>query len=147
MKKPNKKNIVAILAGVAVAAGVTASAASLGGVSTEWLGANSNQVASPITGGLNVTWDTVYNAGTKFYVLDDFTVETIDSDETLPVGAEIDLTLQLTGNDSEAFSGSIGTGGAVQFTGTTPLIPAHAVEGVSVVVTGGGSVDADASRR
>lgn len=145
MNKPRKKNAVALLAGVAVAAAVTASAASLGGISTEWLGANSNTVASPITGGLNVTWETAYNSAEGYYVVTDFEVDTI-TDETLPVGADIKLTLQLTGNAVKEFSGSIGTDGGVDFTGTFPLVAAHDVEGVSVVLVGGGVTDADAAR-
>lgn len=142
MNKPRKKNIVAVLAGVAVAAAVTASAASLGGISTEWLGANSNVVASPITGGLSITWDTAYSSTAGHYIVTDFELDTIDDSETLPEGADIQLALQLTGAKVAEFEGTIGSGGSVDFDGTFPVIAAHDVEGVSVVLIGGGKVAA-----
>lgn len=142
MKKPSKKNILAVFAGVAVAAAVTASAASLGGLSTQWLGANSNVVEPQIQNGLDVTWDTAYDAASGYYVVDGFTVATSNDDESLPEGAELKLTLKLTGDATQEFTGAIGTDGSIVFD-TTPLVAAHDVVGVSVVIVGGGSETAD----
>lgn len=144
MKKPSKKNVVAVLAGVTVATAVAASAASLGGLTTQWLGANSNVVSSPVTGGVNVTWDTDYDADLGYYVVTDFTLDTIDETETLPTGAEVQLTLQLADSATEEFEGTVTGDGTVDL-GTVPAIAAHDVEGVSVVITGGGADSADRS--
>lgn len=141
MKKPSKKNVVAVLAGVTVATAVAASAASLGGLTTQWLGANSNVVSSPVTGGVNVTWDTDYDADLGYYVVTDFTLDTIDETEKLPTGAEVQLTLQLA-DSTEEFEGTIESDGTVDL-GTVPEIAAHDVEGVSVVIAGGGAESAD----
>ncbi|WP_420115168.1 hypothetical protein [Pseudactinotalea sp.] len=142
MKKPSKKNVVAVLAGVTVATAVAASAASLGGLTTQWLGANSNVVSSPVTGGVNVTWDTAYDASLGYYVVTDFTLDTIDDAETLPTGADVQLTLQLADSDTEEFEGTVTSDGTVDL-GTVPAIAAHDVEGVSVVIAGGGADSAD----
>ncbi|WP_156253590.1 hypothetical protein [Pseudactinotalea terrae] len=142
MKQLRKKNVVAVLAGVAVATAVAASAASLGGLTTQWLGANSNVVQSPITGGLDVTWDTAYDADLGYYIVSGFTIDTTDETETLPQGADVQLTLQLAEGTAEV-EGTVATGGTVDFTTTLPDIAAHDVEGVSVVVTGGGSTAID----
>ena len=146
MQKNRKKKMIAILGGVAVAAAVGASAASLGGITTDWLGANSNVVQSPVTGGLQVDWDTAYDADLGYYVVSAFTLDTIDDTETLPEGAEVKLALDL-GDDTEEFEGIIADDGTVDFdTAAFPVIAAHDVEGVSVVLVGGGSSDADAAR-
>lgn len=145
MKKLRKKNVVAILAGVAVATAVTASAASLGGLTTQWLGANSNVVASPVTGGVDVTWDTAYSADLGYYVVSGFELDTVKDGEVLPEGADVKLTLQLA-EGTEEFEGTVDGDGNVDLDATLPTIAAHDVEGVSVVVTGGGSAAADAGR-
>lgn len=145
MKKLKKKNVVAVLAGVAVATAVAASAASLGGLTTQWLGANSNVVASPVTGGVDVTWETSYDAGLGYYVVSGFTLETAAADETLPAGADVKLTLQVDGDATE-FAGVVDADGDVDLDATLPTIAAHDVDGVSVVVSGGGSAAADATR-
>lgn len=146
MQKLRKKNIVAVLAGVAVAAAVTASAATLGGLTTQHLGANSNDVAGQIDNGLTVTWDTSYDASKKYYVVDDFTVQTTDATEELPEGAEIKLTLVLTDGDPAEFVGTIGEDGAVELDTTGLSVPAHGVVGASVVVIGGGDTAGDIDR-
>lgn len=140
--KLRKKNVVAVLAGVAVATAAAASAASLGGLTTQWLGANSNVVQSPVTGGVGVDWDTAYDADLGYYVVSGFTLDTTDADETLPEGAEVQLTMQLADGTTE-FEGTIDADGTVDFgAAALPDIAAHDVEGVSVVVVGGGSATA-----
>ncbi|GAB2623368.1 hypothetical protein [Pseudactinotalea suaedae] len=137
--KLRKKNVVAVLAGVAVATAVAASAASLGGLTTQWLGANSNVVQSPVTGGLDVDWDTAYDAALGYYVVSGFTLDTTDAKETLPEGADVQLTLELAEGTTE-FEGTIDAEGTVDFgAAALPSIAAHDVEGVSVVLVGGGS--------
>lgn len=144
--KLRKKNVVAVLAGVAVATAAAASAASLGGLTTQWLGANSNVVQSPITNGLDVEWDTAYDAELGYYILSDFTLETTDAQEVLPEGADVQLTLQLANDATTEFEGTIASDGTVDFgAAALPDIAAHDVEGVSVVVIGGGSATADNS--
>lgn len=143
MKQPRKKNVIAVLAGVAVAAAITASAATLGGIATDWLGANSNDVESPIDNGLQVSWDTSYDQQAKYYVVDDFTIETIDESESIPEGAEVKLALQLSSSDTPIeLTGTVDAAGNIEVDGLTS-VAAHDVVGVSVVVVGGGSTAAD----
>ncbi len=142
MQKPTKKrNVVAVLAGVAVATAVAASAASLGGITTQWLGANSNVVQAPVTDGLTVSWETRYDSANQYYVVSGFTLTPTTG--TLPVGAEVALTLTGANSLSEELTGTVVEGGTVDLDGSLPTIAAHAVEGVSVVIVGGGAVAGD----
>lgn len=139
MKKLPKKNVMAVLAGVAVAVAVTASAATLGGLDTQHLGANSTEVVAPVTKGVSVTWDTRYDATAKHYVVDDFDL-TAGGGQTIPADAEVRITL--TGENGASLGEFVSTNGGDSYTGPS-TIAAHDVEGASVAIIGGGSSTGD----
>lgn len=133
VNKPRKKNALALLAGVAVAAVVTASAATLGGVNAQELGADSNDVVAPITEGVSVTWDTSYHPGKGHYVVDGFTL-TPTGDETIPADAEVQVTV--SGTNGEKLAEYTGTGGGyMELDDTDAIVAAHDVHGAAVVIT------------
>lgn len=142
MKKPRKKNVVAVLAGVAVAAAIASSAATLGGLQTDNLGANSNVVESPIEGGVAVSWTTGFNSaidGVGGYAVDSVHLATVDSDEEFPAGSRIEVTLiDINGSAITAgVIGSLGTEGNSVTLTPAATVAAADVYGVSVVVNGG----------
>lgn len=146
MKKPRKKNVVAVLAGVAVAAAIASSAATLGGLRTDSVGANSNSVASPINDGVAVSWTTSYGGFGSGYLVDGVTLTTI-GDEEFPAGAEVKVTL-VDENDAPLGSEFVYTVGASAVESITlgPAgVAAADVYGVSVVVDGGAVTEITAS--
>ncbi|MGC0251007.1 hypothetical protein [Pseudactinotalea sp. Z1748] len=133
MNKPRKKNALALLAGVAVAAAVAASAATLGGVNAQELGADSSEVVAPITEGVSVTWETSYDAGQGYYVVDGFTL-TPTGAETIPADAEVQVTV--SGANGEELAEYTGTGGGyMEVDGSDTIVAAHDVYGAAVVIT------------
>ena len=62
-----KKLMIGLIAGTAVFAAVFGAAATLGGITTEDLGADSNTVASCDTGGVDTSYTVVYS-GTEYEV-------------------------------------------------------------------------------
>ncbi len=74
-----KKKVIAVVAGLAIAGAVGASAASLGGVGGEDLGADTGDVAACDTDGIDVDWRPVFNAARGEYVAR-FTLADIDLD-------------------------------------------------------------------
>lgn len=135
-----KKKLVAVVAGIAVFAAVSASAATLGGVRTDNLGANSNSVTGPIQNGVAVTWDVAYDAVAGEYVVNGATLATLDPLETIGAGAEI--LLAITAADGTLLTEVAGTGTSV----VVPGVPAIDVYGVSVVVNGGSTTAAVATQ-
>jgi len=140
--KNRKKKLVAILAGVAVAAAVSASASTLGGAYAHGLGADVATTSSVLTQGVVVTWDTEYQAGG--YVVKNVTLQAKGTNETIPAGADVKLTV--TGNtagDPAAAAGKLTeltkkTSAAAKSV-TLPVtgtVPAHDVVGVAVVIDG-----------
>jgi hypothetical protein len=141
--KNRKKKLVAILAGIAVAAAVSASASTLGGTATDAMGADLAATKSAVTKGVVVAWDTAYSATAKEYVVTGVTLKTKDATEKFPTGSEVKLTV--TGNSDgdaskplAALSTPLTKTGAntteVSWTGLD--IPAADVLGVAVVVDG-----------
>ena len=127
-----KRKTIAVVAGIAVFAAVSASAATLGGLKTDDLGANSNAVAGQLTGGVNVSFTTAYDSTLGGYKVTGVTL-TANGSETFPTTGAVSLTLK---GASGASLGTItGTGGTLTYSGTT--IAAHDVQGVSLVVNGG----------
>ncbi len=138
--KIQKKALIAIIAGAAVAAAVGASAASIGGIQTSDIGANSNSVKAQLTTGVRVTWTTAYDQTDGTYVISAVSLTNpIDGSALeLPNGAEVKLTLkQADGSSLGEYVGAV-VSGALAWT-TTPVTPVKAADvvGVSVAVNGG----------
>lgn len=76
----SKRKTLAVVAAVAAFAAVSASAATLGGITSGSLGADTKVVASCDTvGGVSVTYANSYDSATKEYVVDGVTVAGIDA--------------------------------------------------------------------
>jgi hypothetical protein len=123
---------IAIVAGVATFAGVTASAATLGGIKTADVGANSNAVAPQLSGGLVATFATAYNSTVGYYTVNSVTLTRISGGESIPATAIVRVTLK----------GAAGTFGEYVQTGGTAVaitvpVAAADVTGISVVINGG----------
>lgn len=136
-----KKGVIAILAGLAVAAAVSASAATLGGAETSDIGANSNTVKAQLATGVRVSWTTAYNQTAGTYVVNgvSLTKATDGTALVLPTGAEVKITLKKAdGSALGEYVGTVATGGAPTWS-TTPstAVKAADVAGVSLVVNGG----------
>jgi hypothetical protein len=131
---------VALVASVAVFAGVSASAATLGGLSTSDVGANSNTVAAQLTGGVSVQFTTAYDATVGYYKVTQVQLTPISTSQSFGVNSTIRLTLKGAANASlgeftQVFTNAIS--GAAAFIPITGTLAASDVQGVSVVVNGG----------
>ena len=84
-----KRKAVAVVAAAAVFAVVSASAATLGGITTDAFGADQGAVESPVQGGITLSWNTGYNAEVGEYVLEGFELDTFDPSEEIPGDAEV----------------------------------------------------------
>lgn len=131
----SKRKIAAVAAAAAVFAAVTVSAATLGGVETSSVGANSNAVAAPVTQGVSLSWTTAYDGVEMAYVVNGIKLSPISADEKIAADAEVKVTL--TGADNTVLGEYTSIAGAEKFTAPKVAIPAHDVEGVSVVINGG----------
>jgi hypothetical protein len=132
-----KKKTIAVVAGIAVFAAVSASAATLGGAKTDDLGANSNAVASQLTGGVNVSFTTTYDATLGGYKVSGVTLAA-NGAETIPPTAAVQLTLK---DSTGASLGQI-TGTGTTLGAPASTIAAHDVYGVSLVINGGATTAA-----
>lgn len=127
-----KKKVIAILAGVAIFGAVSASAATLGGLTTNDVGANSNSVKSPVSNGVSVSWLTAYDATLGGYKVSGVELSA-NGAEVIPASSVVKLTLT---DETGASLGEItGTGTTLGAPATT--IPANSVYGVSLVINGG----------
>lgn len=136
IRQVSKRKVGAILAGAAVFAIVSASAATLGGLQTNALGANSNTVTSPVENGVAIAWDTSYDQSAAAYVISGVELSTIDASESIPAGSEVKLTL--TGADDAVLGEYVSTDGGATWASTpAATVTAHDVEGASVVINGG----------
>ncbi len=131
----SKRKVAAVAAAAAVFAAVTVSAATLGGVQTDSVGANSNVVAAPVTKGVSLSWSTQYDASSKAYVVNGIKLAPLGTEEKIPETAKVSVTL------TDAKGASLGEytsiDGAKKFSVPASLIAAHDVDGVSVVINGG----------
>ena len=135
MNMISKRKVAAILAGVGVFAVVSASAATLGGIATNDLGANSNGVAAQVENGVALSWQTAYNTTAAAYVVTGVTLTPIDPAES--IGATADLSITLTGASGTVLGEYVSTDGGATWTAPATTITAHDVEGASVVINGG----------
>ncbi len=134
-----KRLAVALVASVAVFAGVSASAATLGGISTSDVGANSNAVAAQLTGGVSVQFTTAYDATAGYYRVTQVTATPINNTQAFGAAAAIKLTIKGASNASlvELSGTGTATAGAAVSLPVTGTIAASDVQGVSLVVDGG----------
>lgn len=147
-RRTHKRKIVAVAAGVAIAAAVAASASTLGGAAAHTIGADTASAASVLTNGVTVAWDTTFSTAKGEYVVTGVTVST-KGGELIPAGADVKLTI--LGNDagkaSDAtnalgeFKATVATSATAGVTSVstwsqTPAIDAHDITGVAVVVDG-----------
>lgn len=131
----SKRKVLAIITGAAVFAIVGASAATLGGIQTNDLGANSNAVAAPVENGVTLSWATGYNATAQAYAVTGITLGTIDAGESIPATAQVKVTLI---DDSGAALGEyVSTNGGSSWTAPAGAVLAAEVYGASVVINGG----------
>ena len=147
MKSMRKKS-VAILAGVAIAGAVGASAASLGGLGGNDLGADTGDVASCDTDGIDVAYTTSYDATAAEYLVDSIDLSDINVN---CAGQAYDLTVLMSEFDdavtgdplvtpiAEApivFTGTIGAGGTQSIDTTGSTVPAEHVDGLAMSISG-----------
>lgn len=130
---PARKTL-ALVGGVAVFAIVSASAATLGGLQTDHIGANSNAVAAPVENGVSVSWDTAYDVSSRAYVVTGVSIAASDDDESIPDAAEVRLTL--TGTSGASLGEYVSTDGGATWSAPSDIL-AHDVTGASVVINGG----------
>lgn len=134
---------LAIVAGVAVFAAVSASAATLGGLRTNDLGANSNVVAAHVTGGVVVSFTPSYSLAAGYYVVSSVTLTPIVT-ATDKFGSGATVTLTLKGASNSSLTELTGTTTAAQaIAGASFTLPvslqvaAADIQGVSLVINGG----------
>ena len=131
MSKPRKKkNVLAVLTGIAVVAAVGASATTLGGLTVDRIGAETATIEAPVDNGVRVTWQTDYNATDGEYMVTGFNL-----DGDIPSDAEVRVTLQnqegrALGKEYSSTDG--GTNWAPQVN-----VSAQDVHGASIVVIDG----------
>jgi hypothetical protein len=136
-----KRPIVALLAGLFVFAVVSASAVTLGGLTTDGLGADAEVVAACTTGGVTVDFTTSFD-NTVGYVVD-AVVLTVNNPSDC-IGADIDIALgSVTGGDAapDTWQELTGTfadvdGTATATIATSTLVLAEDVVNIDVLVTG-----------
>lgn len=124
-----KKKIIAVVAGMAVFAAVSASAATLGGVNADSVGAQGGDVTAP-TEGVDVSWTVDYVVGTGYVIAGATLTET--GNVPLSETAEVRITvLDIDGNPLGEMTGDgLGLGAP------DTQILVSAVYGVDVVVNG-----------
>jgi hypothetical protein len=136
-----KMKVLAVVAGVAVFAGVSASAATLGGLKTDDVGANSNVVAPHLTGGVSVSFTTVYSTTLGYYTVTAASLQALTAGDTIAIGAKVQVTFKggLTSLGEVTINST-----AAAMTNSVPLtitlatpIAAADLTGVSLVVNGG----------
>ena len=134
-----KRYITAIIAGGTIFAASAAFAASLGGITTDNLGSNDSVVAACDGNGVTTSYATSYSATSAAYLVDSVNVGGIDN--TNCAGQTLSVTLT---DESDAVLGQGSVDSVANATETVTIspvnpateVPAEAVEGVHVVITG-----------
>jgi hypothetical protein len=133
MLSSRRPKAVAVLAGLGVTAGLTAaSAASLGGVTAQSLGADVQTVASCDTDGVAVAYSNAYDTATGRYLTNGVTVSGI---APLCVGKNISVTLK-NATSASLGAGTIVVAGATQTIVIAPGADASLVTGVAIAIAG-----------
>lgn len=125
----SKRRVGAIIAAAATFAIVSASAATLGGLDIETLGADSSTVVAPVTKGVTLSFDTEYAAGG--YIVSGIILEAKEG--KIPDDAEVKVTLADQAGESLAQYTRNGDG---VFVSEETNIRAHDVANASVVING-----------
>jgi len=133
IKRIRRRKALALVVGAAVACTVAASAASLGGVSSDTIGTDAVTVASCDTDGVSVAYTTAYDATVGRYQSTAVTVSSIDAACN---GNAISVTLSDAANASlDTATGTVaGTSQVLTLTGIG--VDASLVEGVAVLISG-----------
>jgi len=109
--RKKKSALLALAAGVVVAGGIAASAATLGGLNSVSLGADQTVVAGCDSDGIGLSYNTAYSAATHGYAVSSVTLNGVASEcNTLPFKltlssdsaqlAEVTGTVNATGGSS-----------------------------------------------
>ncbi len=130
-RRRRRARFLAVLAAIIVGVSV-ASAASLGGLSAQQLGANTAVVAACDGDGVTLTYTTAYNGAAGRY---DVTSATVSGIAAACVGQQLSITLA-DSTFAALGSGSATVSGASQTVTFTPSIDAEAVTRAAVVITG-----------
>ena len=128
----NKKRLTVGLVGLAMFGGVIASAATLGGLTSNELGANDTVVAACDTDGVAIAYTNAYDATTAEYTV---TTATISGIAAGCVGQTLDVTLSGAAGVSLG-SGTVTVAGASEAVAITGTVSAEAVTGAAVVISG-----------
>jgi hypothetical protein len=117
-----RRRLAAVAAGLAVAAVLAASAATLGGLSADRVGGDSTIVLDSANG-LNISWsDLVFDADTGAYTVNGLTLTSADPEVSLPStddGAKVKVAL-FDGNGNVVVESSSATGGGASYSVTFP---------------------------
>lgn len=125
-----KKKIIAVVAGLAVFAAVSASAATLGGVAADSVGADSGAVTGPVTDGVVVSWQVAYVASVGYVV----SGATLTETDGTALAATSEVRITVLDNSGDAVGQLTGTGASLGAPSTQ--IRVADVFGVDVVVNG-----------
>ncbi len=131
-----KKAIIAVVAGLAVSAGVMASAATLGGVTPQSLGASEAVVASCDSDGVDVDYATSWNSASNNYQLDKVVISGTDA---ACDGLDIDVAVSnSTGSIKGETTGTVAANpGATTLTfGSGQVMDSEEVDRVSIQING-----------
>ncbi len=124
-----RRKLTAVILAVLVFSLIAASAASLGGISTDNLGAETDVVASCDSDGITVGFTTTFNGG-------EFEVQTVDITGIAPACVGQDISVELF----DASDVSLGSDGPTTLAATSYSAAisasAEAVVGVAVVISG-----------
>lgn len=128
-----KKLLVALAVGVAVFAAAYASAATLGGLGSDDLGADDSVVAScDTTGGVTTTYQTDYNQTAATYIVTSITISNVDAacaGQTIKAVLSGASDVELTEVTATAVTGT-------NVINVTAVVPAENVTGLHVVISG-----------
>jgi hypothetical protein len=130
MKNARKKS-VAVLAGLAITGLIGAAAASLGGINSDSLGADTGVVSSCDSDGVDVAYSYAFSAGLGEYVVTGVTVSAIDE---ACDGQTLAVTLS-DGDDVVLGSGSAPVDDSGAVTVSIPAASAEAVENIAIVIS------------
>lgn len=125
-----KKVITPVLAALLAFSAVVASAATLGGLSTEQLGADDTVVAACDSNGVEIAYSTGYDAGT--YAV---TAAEISGIDAACVGQELSVTVA-DGTGVALASGTVTVAGVSETVTFPSAVAANSVESASVLIQG-----------
>jgi len=127
------KKFLAPLAGLAVAGGIFASAATLGGVTTTGMGASTAVVASCDTDGVTLAYTTAYDATTGTY-----RVSTVSVSGIAPAcsGKNISVSLRNAAGTSSVSSTPTAVASTTAALSVSPTFDAAAVDNATVLIAG-----------